>query len=149
MRNPLNHVQLAVKDFVTDTNMRGMGLHLSTYDVPRRGSADFDPQTGTLSIKLQYIDEEPSTQQTLEDRISIRYGKNSGKIQEIVIHVAEGNIAEVRLSVTKALDVVDYALRDQMARAKQPNRRLNYEGVQTLLNRNRAAVVSSTVSGPA
>ena len=144
----MNHVQLAVQDFVTDTNARGMGLHLSTYDVPRSGSADFDPTSGTLSIKLQYIDEEPSNHQVLEDRIAIRYGKNSGKILEIVIHVAKGNIGEVRLSVTKALDKVERALRNQMVQTKRFNQRKNYEGVQTLLSRNRTAVVSSTASAP-
>ena len=139
----MNHVQLAVENFVTDANTRGMGLHLSTYDVPRSGSADFDPQSGTLSVKFRYIDEEPSHHQVLDEHIAIRYGKNSGKILEIVIHVAKGNIGEVRLNVTQALDKVERALRDQMEHSKRFNQRKNYEGVNTLLTRNRSAVVSS------
>jgi hypothetical protein len=142
----MNHVQLAVEDFVTDGNARGMGLHLSTYDVPRSGSADFEPSTGTLSIKLNYIDKEPSKDQVLEDHIAIRFGKNSGKILEIIIHVAKGNIGQVRLSVANALEQVDRDLSERVSRAKRFNQRKNYEGVQGLLTRNRTAVVSSTAA---
>jgi hypothetical protein len=110
------------------------------------GSADFEPSTGTLSIKLNYIDKEPSKHQVLEDHISIRFGKNSGKILEIVIHVAKGNIGEVRLNVTKALDQVDRDLCERVSRSTRFNQRKNYEGVKALLNRNRTAVVSSTAA---
>src|SRR5690606_38131076 len=99
--------------FVTDANVRGMDLHLSTYDVPRSGSSHFDPKTGVLTIEFHYMDDEPYKEKKIEDRISLRYGKHSGKVLAILIPVAKGNIGEVRLRVTNALEKIDRVLGDQ------------------------------------
>lgn len=140
----MKRVRLAVEDFVTDEKTRGMGLHLSTYDIPRSADAEFEPQAGVLKIKFKYIDDEPSETQVLDEHISIECGKNSKKILQILIQVSKGNIGEVRVYVSKALEQVDRELVNRISHTKRFNQLQNYEGIKTVLEKNRMTVVSST-----
>jgi len=139
----MNRVELLADDFVNETQTRVLGLHLSTFDVPRRGFAEFDPQSGVLAIRFQYIDQEPESTKTLTDHITAKVGKHSGKIIALDIKMAEYNFGEVRMTVSKALDDVNRVLGERVSSLKRFNERDNYKLVQSVIHQQRPIVESA------
>ncbi len=124
--------QLRVQGLKGTNDTPALGLELSTYDMPRSANAEFDRTSDTLSIFFRYIDQEPATTQSLNDRLRIEFGKHSGKV--LTIHVKAHPFQEVHVMVRNLLENVDQALDQRIATAPQFNRKLNYALVQSVLN---------------
>ncbi len=139
--------EIRIEKYVTEAKTRGLGLHLSSYDVPRTGKVDFDKRTGVLNIEFEYIDQEPVIDGEQIDHIYVKVGKNSGKIIGIAIPVQKYKIGEVRLTVSNALEAVDRALEQKISKLKRFNQRENYELVRSVLNQNRS-VMEATAAAP-
>jgi hypothetical protein len=108
-------------------------LSLSAYDVP--SSFTVRPHGDRVQITFNYVDHEESVDHVVDQDLTVRLGRNSGKVlaflvkpkhepQEIIVRIVEG---------------VD----QQIQRATRPNQRLNYELIKRLVsNRLEPALVA-------
>lgn len=138
--------EIRIEKYLTDAKTRGLGLHLSSYDVPRTGKVDFDKLAGVLNIDFEYIDQEPFSERELADHIYVKVGKNSGKIIGFAIPVERYKIGEVRLTISNALEAVDRALEQKIPKLKRFNQRENYELVRSVLNQNRSLMEATAAA---
>ena len=137
-------VRIKIPEPSTDT-ARVLGLELAGYDIPRSASSCFDESTGILRIDFEYIDTEPEREAKLTDHVSVRLGRNSGKILGLVIEAKKHGISEVRVSISNALEEVDQALGEKIPHLKRFNQQANYRLVKSVLNQN-SAIVAQTAA---
>lgn len=131
-------IQLHAQDYMTDSNKRGLLLQLSVYDVPRLLTSDFDEKTGVLKIEFQYLDQEPARTEDLQNHLSLRVGKESGKIIGIDVPVEKFRIEEVLIGIS-------HRLRDRADALPRQNQRSNYEFVSSVLDANKQSLAEAAI----
>ncbi|MEO6066970.1 MAG: hypothetical protein ABIQ41_03175 [Gemmatimonadales bacterium] len=62
-------------------------VYVSPYDMPDAIRGRYETNPARLHIDFRYISEEPSTTQDLEPGVTVSYGKNSGRVHQIVIAI--------------------------------------------------------------
>ena len=125
---------------------RTSGLHLSTFDIPRSGSAEYDDEAHSLIVNFRYIDDEaPARWRELADGISVTIGKNSGKLLGL-----RATSVSAQNKVSDAFMRLAAALGQEIPRLKRYNQKTNYRLVQSVLTGNtvtKGDIVSATPWG--
>jgi len=109
-----------------------INLFLSPYDVPEAVRGRYDQNRKKFVIDFQYASEEPTRQETVDDKLSIRLGKHSGRLYEIEVDVDRVKAKSVTL-VTFVHKQVESAL-ENLRKKRVGNVRDNFSVVQEVVS---------------
>lgn len=98
----------------------------SAYDVPSAITIDLEKTSETLALNFRYFDKEEPEDRKIDERLTLRVGKNSGKLIGIVLNVNEDQLPEAETAILHGIDM----LQNQ---AKRDNQKLNYRLVRSVL----------------
>lgn len=87
--------------------IRIRGLHigeLSPYDVPQKAGAAYDENSKTFTVFFNYLTPDEPTHDQKGNAITLKIGKNTGKLYGIVVSDCEKtNIPDIRVEVTNII----------------------------------------------
>lgn len=114
---------------------KGYSIELAPYDIPREVEGKLDKEMGVLHIDFKYVDKEDFVPKQLNERLTVKVGKYSGKILGFDVAVKKYDIQEVALILTQAVD-------DEIPKLTKYNQRANYKVIRSVLDRNRMPILS-------
>ena len=112
-----------------------MSIELSPYDIPREVKGELDRQSGIFHIYFQYPDKEESVTNDLNEKLSIKVGKYSGKILGFEVKVVKYDINELVLIIVSAVD-------QQIPKIKRFNELENYKLIRSVVKREQKPIFS-------
>lgn len=101
-------------------------LSLSAYDVPN--SFTVTAVGDSIRIDFGYIDREEAEQRSVDDRLIVLLGKNSGKVLGFIVKPDAQHPQEITVRIVHGVD-------EQMSRATRPNQRMNYALIKRVVQR--------------
>lgn len=105
-------------------NIRGVAVEVfvSPFDLPDRVRGEYDPQNRQFVVEFGYIDApERDTRRRKEDHITVVQGRNTGRIQKILLDVDAMNAEKVQIQIRAAAKVIEKLGREQPLRATNPH----------------------------
>ncbi len=118
-------------------SVRGLSieLSLSPYDLPREVEGRLDKATAIFHIFFRYLDQEEAVPKRLNDTITMKIGKNSGKILGFEIQVEKLGIQEIAVQIT-------HAVQSEIPHLTKFNQKANFEVIRSVLDRNKDSIFS-------
>jgi hypothetical protein len=101
-------------------------LSLSAYDVPN--SFTVTVVGDSLRIDFGYIDREAAEHRSVDDRLTVLLGKNSGKVLGFIVKPDAQRPREITVRIAHGVD-------EQMSRATRSNQRMNYALIKRIVQR--------------
>jgi uncharacterized protein YuzE len=96
-----------------------------------------DKSTGVFHIFFKYLDQEEAIPKKLDDEITLKVGKNSGKILGLEIQVHKRGVHQIALQIKKAVQ-------SEIPNLRKFNQRANYEVVSSVLDHKRDSIFSES-----
>ena len=82
------------------------GVHLefslSPYDIPDRVRGYYCDKVKRFVIEFRYMTEEPLTERRLSEHVSVKEGKNSGRLYDVLIDVDAMNVDTITAAIGEA-----------------------------------------------
>ena len=123
--NPPRHESIRGVDVV---------VFLSPYDVPEAVSGDYDDEIKKFVIAFRYIvEDEPFARQTGDSVVTLRVGKNSGRLYGIEVDVDKIRADSINLFV-KIPEVVQQAIDKLESNPRHRRRRGNYRVAKKVIS---------------
>jgi hypothetical protein len=136
------YLSLNMGDFEASHKTEG-GVSVSTspspYDVPEAARTTIDKNNNRLSIEFQYIGKEPVMVKPEQAGISVRLGKNSGRLYGIDLELDKINATEVN-AIT---GLIAQTLSGLATTCNRPARSNNYSMVKQVVNSEKDTLLSS------
>lgn len=128
-------ISLANEHFPMEgTSLQGVKVDVlvSPYDIPEAVRGYLDEQQECFVIEFKYISSEPTIERAQDENVTLRVGRNSGRLYAIHLDVRKFNPSNVQLR----LEVAE-ALRNVMTHLVQqpvsPLRTSNYKMAKTVI----------------
>jgi len=115
-------------------------VFISPYDIPEAIGAGYDDKIDRFVIKFRYLSEEPTYEQKQDDVISLKLGKRSSRICEVIIDMKKVNASEVKLCLVEA---VTNAINQFEKRNPNAGPLERFEVSKNLINENRSQIFST------
>jgi hypothetical protein len=138
-------INLANEHFpVEGTSLQGVKVDVlvSPYDVPEAVRGYFDPQQKCFVIEFKYISPEPTVERSQDENVTLRVGRNSGRLYAIHLDVRkfDANTVQLRLEVAEALrNVMTHLVQQPVS----PMRKSNYKMAKSVIEDNKELILQS------
>jgi len=130
-------VTIRAEEYATEKQQIGKKLliELSPYDIPSEVKGELDKESGIFHVYFLYPDKEDSISRDLNEKLSIKVGKHSGKILGFEVKAAKYDINELALTIVSAVD-------QQIETLEKFNQKENYKLIRSVVDRERNPIFS-------
>lgn len=127
---------------IEGTSLKGVKVDVlvSPYDVPEAVRGYLDNQQKCFVIEFKYISAEPTIERSQDANVTLRVGRNSGRLYAIQLDVTKFDTNNVQLRLEVA-EVLRNVMTHLVQKPVSPMRKSNYRMAKSVIEENNKELI--------